>query len=115
MRGALAALVAVTALTAASARAQQTFVPSARVQDDLRLTDPAASEDDGPSPTELTWMALGLDALFNLGTVAVAAAITGGVATLQIVNLGGGGTALAFLDVTMITVQPIVQAFIVYE
>jgi hypothetical protein len=115
MRGVLAAFAVALALESVSAQAQQSFVPSPRVQEELRLTDPAADSDGAPSQAEMAWIALGLDALFNLSTVAAAAAISGGVATLQIVNLGGASTALAFLDVAMLTVQPLAQAFIVYE
>jgi len=119
MRSALVCCVAGLALaatlTARPARAQQAFTPSPRVQNDLRLTAPVEVADEAPSPTDMAWMALGLDALFNLGSVAAAAAITGGVATLEIVNLGTAGSALAFLDVAMIAVQPLGQAFLVYE
>jgi hypothetical protein len=101
-------------LTSASASAQS-FVPSARVQDDLRLSAPASEVDEGPSRTDMAWIAIGLDGLFNLATVAAAYAITGGVATLQIVNLPTASTSLALLDVAMLAVQPLAQAFIVYE
>jgi hypothetical protein len=106
-------MTALLVLASASASAQS-FAPSARMQDELRLTAPVP-EDEGPSRTEMAWIAIGLDGLFNLATVAAAYAVTGGVATLQIVNLPGASSALAFLDVGMLAVQPLAQAFIVYE
>jgi hypothetical protein len=115
MRGVLLILVATAAITPAVALAQQAFEPSPRVQNDLHLTDTMPGADGAPSLTEMTWIAIGLDALFNLGSVAAVAAVSGSVATLEVVNLPGVGTALAFLDVAMIAVQPAGQAFIVYE
>jgi hypothetical protein len=93
-------------------QAQQSFTPSARVQNDLRLTQ---SFDVGPSPTDMAWIGVGMDVLFNLGSYAAAVAITGGVATLRVSSLDGAATALAFLDVGMIALQPLAQALLVYE
>ena len=114
-RGILAGVAGTLLLVAPAARAQQAFVPSTRVQNDLRLTETQTSLDEGPSPTEVAWMGIGLDALFNLGSYAAAVAITGGVATLRITSLDGAANALAFLDVAMIAAQPTAQAYLVYE
>lgn len=114
-RGIVLAGVTGLLLAATPALAQQAFTPSARVQTDLRLTETQAGPDDGLSDSEVAWMGMGLDALLNLGSYAAVLAITGGVATLRVTSLDGAATALAFLDVTMILVQPLAQAYLVYE
>jgi hypothetical protein len=114
-RGIVLACVTGLLTAAAPAVAQQAFVPSTRVQNDLRLTETQASLDQGPSPDELMWMGIGLDALLNLSSYAAVLAITGGVATLRITGLNGASTGLAFLDVAMILAQPMAQAYLVYE
>jgi hypothetical protein len=91
---------------------QQSFTPSARVQNDLRLTEPL---DTAPSPTDMAWLGVGMDMLFNLGSYSAAVAIAGGVATLRVSSLDGAATALAFLEVGMIALQPMAQALLVYE